>query len=806
MSIRTATQSCFHCGDRCDEELVYDAHTFCCAGCKNVYQLLSGNNLCDYYNLEAAPGISRKSPVLPNRFDYLDDEQVQHKLIEFKDAQLTRVTFFIPTMHCSSCIWLLEHIYRIEPAIVSGRVNFMKKQVTFMFHHDKISLRKVVTLIASLGYEPAINLNSIESEVKQESNRKLSYQIGVAGFSFGNIMLISFPEYFGLDTATRNIFSDLFGYLNFGLALPVFFFSAQDYFKNAWAGMRKGFIGIDVPLALGILVLFLRSSAEVFTGSGAGYFDTLAGLVFFLLIGKWFQQKTFDTLSFDRDYKSYFPVAVSVLKGNDETTVPVTALAVGDRILIRNQELIPADAILMQGDAHIDFSFVTGESNPVDKSLGEMVYAGGRQIGAAIELVVTKKVSQSYLTQLWNNEHFAKEQKHTLQSFQQVVSKYFTIALIAIAFGAAAYWLVMDAALAMPAFTAVLIIACPCALALSSPFALGTAMRILGNNRCYVKAPDVIEQLAHAEDLVFDKTGTLTQTGEAEITWHGMVLNSEVKTSIASLARHSVHPLSRRLVSYLQAPSVLPAEKYIEVSGLGQSAEIANHAIALGSRSYMEALTGKVLHTDLSESDTATRVYMALDDTCLGYFEFAHAYREGVEEVMHVLKRKHAIYLLSGDQDRERTKLQPLFGMEAKLLFKQSPLDKLNFVDGLRKLGKQVVMVGDGLNDAGALKAASIGISVTEDTAHFSPASDIILDASRFNLLPRILNFCKDTRRVIHLSFVISLIYNLIGLSFAVQGTLSPLIAAVLMPLSSVTVIGFTTLATTLYAKRGGLQ
>lgn len=806
MPVKTVTPSCFHCGDSCEEELVYDAHTFCCAGCKNVYELLSGNNLCDYYNLEAAPGISRKSPVMSNRFDYLDDELVQQKLIEYKDAHVTRVTFFIPTMHCSSCIWLLEHLYRIEPAVVSGRVNFMKKQVTFMFHHEQISLRKLVSVIASLGYEPAINLNSIESEVKQENNRKLSYQIGVAGFSFGNIMLISFPEYFGLDTATRNLFSDLFGYLNFGLALPVFFFSAQDYFKNAWAGMRKGFIGIDVPLALGILVLFLRSSMEVFTQSGAGYFDTLAGLVFFLLIGKWFQQKTFDTLSFERDYKSYFPVAVSVLKGEDETTVPVTALAVGDRMLIRNQELIPADSILVKGDAHIDFSFVTGESNPVDKSLGEMVYAGGRQIGATLELVVTKKVSQSYLTQLWNNEHFSKEQSHALQSFQQVVSKYFTIVLIGIALSAAAYWLIMDASLALPAFTAVLIIACPCALALSSPFALGTAMRILGNKRCYVKSPDVIEQLSHAEDLVFDKTGTLTQTGEAEIAWHGVELTMLEKRTIASLARHSVHPLSRRLVKFMNATSVLDCDQYNEVSGLGQSAMIANQRIALGSRSFIESLIGKALHTELSETDTATRVYVAFDSTCPGYFEFTHAYRKGVEDVMHALKQEHAIYLLSGDQDRERSKLQSLFGTEAKLLFKQSPLDKLNFVDALRKQGRQVVMVGDGLNDAGALKAASIGISVTEDTAHFSPASDIILDASRFNLIPRILNFCKDTRRVIHLSFVISLIYNIIGLSFAVQGTLSPLIAAILMPLSSVTVIGFTTLATTLYARKGGLQ
>lgn len=805
MAVLTSAHTCFHCGDTCNETIRFDDRNFCCTGCRNVYELLSGHQLCDYYNLDDAPGISRKTTGVSTRFDYLDDEQVQKKLIEFRDDQLSRITFFIPVMHCSSCIWLLEHLYRIEPGIVSGRVNFMKKQVTLTFHHHKISLRKVVSLLASLGYEPAINLNSIESEVKQDNNRRLSYQIGVAGFGFGNIMLISFPEYFGLDEITRHTFSHLFGYLNFVLSLPVFFFSAQDYFKNAINGLRKNHIGIDVPLALGILVLFLRSSVEVFTGSGAGYFDTHAGLVFFLLIGKWFQQKTFDTLSFDRDYKSYFPVAVSVIKGDEETTVPVTALSVGDRILIRNQELIPADAILMKGAAHIDFSFVTGESNPVDKSTGEMVYAGGRQVGSAIELTVTRKVSQSYLTQLWNNEHFAKDQINPMQTFQLVVSRYFTLILLLVALGAAGWWMLFDASLALPAFTAVLIIACPCALALSSPFALGTAMRILGKQKCYVKSPEVIEHLSHADTMVFDKTGTLTMPGEAEMVYRGRELSDMETGLVASLVQHSVHPLSRRLVLELGHTDTWTCSGYAEYEGKGQKGWINGHQVVAGSYGFVSeecAISGN----DQPEwTDGATRVYLGLDGEIRGYFEFTHAYRNGLQQVMEALKPNYELYLLSGDSDRERQKLESLIGRSSHLRFRQSPLDKLTFIDALRGEGKQVVMIGDGLNDAGALKAASIGISVTEDTAHFSPASDIIFHASQFGKLPQVMAFSRNTKRVIHLSFIISLIYNIIGLSFAVQGTLSPLIAAILMPLSSVTVIGFTTTCTAYFARKGGL-
>jgi Cu+-exporting ATPase len=629
--------------------------------------------------------------------------------------------------------------------------------------------------------------------VKRDHSFRLSYQIGVAGFCFGNIMLFSFPEYFGLDSFTQHSFSPFFGYMNLVLSLPVFFFSAQDYFVTAYKGLRNRHISIDVPLALGILTMFVRSCYEVLSGNGLGWFDTHAGLVFFLLIGKWFQQKTFDTLSFDRDYKSYFPIAVTTIKNDEQFSVPVTSLAIGDRILIRNNEIIPADAILLNGEAFIDFSFVTGESDPVSKVLGEIVYAGGRQRGAAIELEVSKKVSQSYLTQLWNNDVFGKNRKSRMETFQQMVSRYFTITLLAIACTSGIWWLVVDPSLALNAFTAVLIIACPCALALSSPFALGTAMRLLGQHRFYLKSTGVLEQMAHIDTVVFDKTGTITQATSASVHFVGHTLDYVQRQYISSIVAESIHPLSQKIKQYLRLQSDYAVNLFEEMPGNGIRAVIDGHEVKMGAAGFVPGAVAA------PNATIAAIVHVRIDEEYKGYFEIEQAYRAGLEGVLESLNKDYGQYLVSGDNDKEKKKLAVLFKNDKNLFFNQAPADKLRFIDALQEQGRSVMMVGDGLNDAGALKVADIGISVTENTSHFSPASDVIMDASAFDRLPEFLRFSKNTLRVIHCSFVISLLYNIGGLYFAVQGTLSPLFAAILMPVSSVTVILFTTVCTTLF-------
>lgn len=793
--------TCYHCGDDVKEiPFQFEDKSFCCIGCKQVFQLLSENNLCAYYDLQDSPGQSLKAPISAVKFNFLDDEQIQTKLLQFKDKHVSNITFHIPTMHCSSCIWLLESLYKLEKGIVYSRVDFLKKQLSVQFNHSICSLKQLVQLLASIGYEPALNMNDLEGKVQARNNNKLLYQLGVAGFCFGNIMLISFPEYFGLDQFSKTKFSPLFGYLNFALSLPSFLYSAQDYFSSAYKSLKRKIVNIDFPLALGILVMFLRSSYEVFTHQGIGFFDTLAGLVFFLLLGRWVQQRTIDTISFERDYKSYFPVAVSVLMDGIETTVPVSQLKIGDRILIRNNEIIPADSMLMLGDAKIDFSFVTGESKPNEKVLGELVYAGGRQTASNIELEIIKPVSQSYLTQLWNASQFTKQQIGGIESFQTKVSRYFTFFLLAIALSAFAFWSLTDLTKAINAFTAVLIIACPCALALSSPFALGNAMRLMGRTKFYIKGPEVVEKMAHIKHLVFDKTGTLTQDKEIAIEWVGAELTNQEKQWILSTSFQSVHPLSKKIVSFLAKESKpISPSHYTEIPGKGIEVQFTEVSLKLGSAAFL----GVLLDEQISVNQT--RVYVNIKDQLKGYFKVKNAYRIGIKEVIQSLSNQYQMSLLSGDNETEKQTLSEFFPAQTYMAFHQSPADKMLYLDALKNKGVFTAMIGDGLNDAGALKVADVGISVSENAAHFSPASDAILDASMISKTPQLFAFAKKTLFVIHLSFVLSLLYNLVGLSFAVQGNLSPLIAAVLMPISSISVIVFTTVMTYFYANKTGL-
>src|SRR5690606_40710244 len=412
-----------------------------------------------------------------NRYEYLDESVIADKLIDFKNSDITVVTFYIPAIHCSSCIWLLEHLYKLNPAVVRSQSDFMKKQVNITFKHGELPIRGLVELLDDIGYAPKITLQDVVKAGRKFSQSGLIAKIAVAGFCFGNSMMLSFPEYFGM-AAFEAKYATFFGWMNFAFSLPVLLYSGRDYFTSAWHSLRQQQLNLDVPLALGIAVLFVRTAWEVFSGSGPGFADTLCGLVFFLLVGRWVQQRTYHHISFERDYRSYFPVAVTRIVDGATKPIPLSDIRVGDRLLVRNGEIIPADAILLDGMADIDFSFVTGESEPVRKALGEIIYAGGRQLGGAIELEVVKVVSQSYLTQLWNNDAF-KHYERKFRTFSNVVSRYFTVALLTVAALAMGYWFFQgNAPKAWGAFTAVLIIGCPCALALSGPFTLSAASGI----------------------------------------------------------------------------------------------------------------------------------------------------------------------------------------------------------------------------------------------------------------------------------------------------------------------------------------
>ncbi len=789
---------CYHCGDDCsDETVTLDGKVFCCTGCKLVYEILQENNLCSYYDLNKSPGVKNNN-LTGRRFNFLDEPSVQQKLITFKRGDEVHITLHIPSMHCSSCIWLLENFRKINSGVIRSEVNFMRKELRLVFDQSKTSLRQIAEQLTQTGYEPSLQLDAIEKKVKKKENRSRIIRIGVAGFCFANIMMLSFPEYFSSGNIVDPGLKRFFNYVILLLSLPVFFYSASEFFIKSYQSVRHKATSIDVPIAVGIAAIFLWSAYEILFQKGAGYMDSGSGLVFFMLTGRWFQDYTFDSLAFDRDFKSYFPISVTTIKNGIEKEVIVNDLKVNDRIIIRNNEIIPVDALLLKGTANIDYQFVTGESIPVSHQTGETIFAGGKQTGSIIELQVTKEISASNLSQLWDRD-FEKKAISGFEKIVESISKWFIVVVLLIAFSAGAYWFNTDITKAIRAFTAVLVIACPCALALSAPFTYGNILRILGRNKIYLRNYKALEKLADVNVIVFDKTGTLTKNNTTDIKFKGKSLSEEEKKLIYSVARQSSHPLSKLLSNELSSNGFYPVFDYHEITGQGVAAIVKDQVIRIGNMNFAGI--------DGEKTDDSTNVYVSIDENAVGFFTFSNTYREGIKELAKKLsENSYATAVLTGDNISEKENLTRLFSNKAELRFNQSPQDKLSFIKVLHQKKLNVMMIGDGLNDAGALLESDIGMSITDNTNSFTPASDAIADASKLTKLPKLLSYSKSAVRIIIISFIISLLYNFVGLSFAVTGKLSPLIAAILMPISTISLVLFTVVSSTIKGKMLGFR
>ena len=790
---------CSHCGDYCGQEkILFMQKPFCCEGCKAVYELFTENGLDQYYSLNKTPGASLKKNA-KERFAFLDQQEISDKLISYRDEENVRITLEIPSIHCSSCIWLLENLHALNPGVRYSTVNFNKKELTLLLNPQKTSLRNSAQLLADIGYEPAIRLDKLSGkESKPKKNYGRWYKIGVAGFCFGNIMLLSLPEYFDPALASDRAYSVFFRIMNVVISLPAVFYVSPEYFRSAWSALKVKKLNIDVPIALGILIIFLRSLFEMVTDTGSGYLDSLCGLVFFMSVGRAFQQITYAGLNFERDYTSYFPVSAEVTDDNEPRYVPVTELKPGQTIRLRNGEICPADATLIAETGQFDAAFVTGESKPVKKKRGDTVFAGLKNVGHASLLRIEKEVSRSYLTDLWNNKTFQKAESR-IQGITDRLSLYFTPAILLIALAAfvvhgySGHWNI-----AWNALTAVLIVACPCALALAAPFTFGNALRILGKNRLYLKNALSLETLAAVDHIVFDKTGTITLAGEDDIEYEGETLSPADKKALASLLNQSVHPLSKSLYNQLQIQGDGEVREFHEWEGKGLEAIINGVAWKAGSSAWLGVSVPESFHGQ-------TAVWISRGGMVCGGFRFKNRYREGLGETLREFKSGIGFSVLSGDHPGEENRLKEYFPAGTGMVFNALPQEKPLYLQNLKNEGKIVMMAGDGLNDSGALKTADLGISVSDNLNNFTPSSDGILDGKVFHKLPLFMRFAKQAEQVVKAGFLISFIYNAFGLYLAVTGNLTPVFAAIIMPISSITVVSFVTLSVNYLAHRMNL-
>ncbi|WP_185862328.1 heavy metal translocating P-type ATPase [Blattabacterium cuenoti] len=733
-------------------------------------------------------------------FYYLDDKKVAEKIIDFNHKNITTVRFLIPSIHCSSCVFILENLSKIHKNIFDSTVDFSNKKISITFNNVEFKLSDLAIMLDKMGYRPDVNFESIENNQKNTFDRKLIGKLAISFFCFGNIMLLAIPEYVGAYKDTWYLdHRNFFRYLMFILSLPVVIFSFVDHVKYAVLGLKKYIFNMDIPISIGIFVLFFWSSYEIFFDLGSGYFDSLSSFSLFLLISRILQIHTHNKIfSFNKNYKSFYPILIKKIHNNKkEENILLSSLKKGDMILIRNEEIIPADSILIEGNAILDNSFITGESYLINKKVGERIYAGSKQKGQAILIKIIKSVDHSYLSLLWNKNKSKNYSKNYLNSIYTRFSKYFTPTILMISIITGMYWYFIknDIQKIFQTTFSVLIITCPCALVLSTPLIFGNIIRFFSKKGFYIKDIFTMERISSIKTLIFDKTGTITDIDKEKICFVGNI-EYEEKKIIASLLKNSSHPLSQKILSELSIKNFYSIENFKEIIGEGVEGVIQNMPVKIGSTKYLGIKTIK------KNEKNKTKVSISINNKFIGYFLFRNYYREGIEKIFKDLK-KYKIIILSGDHNKlEEKYLKSILPKFSKVIFNQSPEDKLNYVKELQKKGEKIMMFGDGINDCAALNQSDVGIAVSEYTTSFFPSCDAFLQSNCLNKIFFFLKISKISIKLVLINFMISLFYNSVGIVFAITGNLRPFIAAILMPLSSLSVIFFSIVSTWIISRR----
>lgn len=737
--------------------------------------------------MQGLKGIQPKGKFKQGQWEFLNEPEILDQLLSFKSNTQSHIQFQLPNIHCSSCIWLLEHLNRINKGIILSTVDFNKKEVSLVYDPQQLSLSEVASLLDYIGYPPSINHGNNSSQKSTVSNRSALLRIGIAGFCFSNIMMMSFPEYLSATGLEKSLLSKTLTTISIILSIPIIFYAATPFFIQAWKGLRQRFLNIDAPIALAISISYLRSLYEIYTSSGTGYLDSMSGIVFFMLVGRWFQERSQQHLTFDRDYRSYFPMTALVLKNGEKKYIAIDKLEKDDHLLIRNQEIIPADVRLISGSANIDYSFVTGEKEPIRISEGEMIYAGGKQIGTAIEVRILQPVSTSRLTRLWNNNAFDND-KNQETSFIHPWSRYFSIVLFSIAIIAGIYWQWQEPQNTWKAITAILIVACPCSLLLTATFTFGNLKQKLSKWGMFLKNSNVIERLSDADTIVFDKTGTLTGNQQSSLEYQGKLLRFDEVAMLKSIASQSHHPLSRSLTDWNMVEefeSAISITSFEEFPGKGIEATANGNQIKMGKAEWI--CDNKWFAENFNEEGAA--IHVSINNMYKGRFILQQDYREGIFNMLRSVSNGKELHIISGDNTVAESTLRKELGQDVSLHFHMSPEDKLEYISSLQSCGKKVIMVGDGLNDAGALKKADVGIAVSDQSQYFTPACDSILEGRSLKSLDRILQHAASGKKLVAAGFAISIVYNIAGMYFATQAMLSPMIAAILMPASTISII-----------------
>ena len=789
---RPAAEPCAHCtlpvpAGRYDPGA---EHQFCCSGCRTVYEVIRQSGFQTYYQLRGEQA-GQPAEITESGFEELDDPTfVEHHCLP-GPAGTFETQLHLQGVHCAACVWLVERALAREPGVHDARLSFARARLTLTFDPNTQHLSAIAQVLTRLGYIPHPLHTQQRSPILER--RALLTRIGVAGAVAGNVMLMAFALYAGWFSGMEHTIEQFFRWASLLITLPSALYAAWPFYRSAWSGLTKGILHMDLPISLGILAGFLSGVVNTVRGTGEIYFDSVTALVFLLLIGRLLQQNQ-QRRAMERSEVLSALTPSAARKKTDAGTkrIPLQAIRPGDHLVIEAGEQIPTDGVIASGSSSVDLRLLSGESRPIPVGPEESVWGGTTNLESTIEIRATHSVEQARVGRIAEMVTEAAERRAPVVQLADRIAGWFVATVIFLAIVTFGVWSMMSPADAIDHTVALLIVCCPCALGLATPMAISAAIAKAARQGILVRSGAALEALGRLRTarFIFDKTGTLTEGRMDVVRFEG---DTSVGPWVAAAERDQTHPVARALRRAFAAPTDLEATEVVPASG-GITATVAGKRLHVGTPRFV---ADACQHTSIEDEATEryrqeglSPVWIGVGGRAVATVGVADKLRPDAVRAVRILsKRGFDVEVLSGDDPAITKRVGARLGLDpARVRGGLEPEEKLTAVEAAARVGP-VVMVGDGVNDAAALAAATVGISVHGGAEASLLASDVFLQRPGVNAVITVVQGARRTRRTLLLNIVFSLVYNVFGASIAMAGLLNPLVAAIVMPLSSLVVI-----------------
>ncbi|WP_323595183.1 heavy metal translocating P-type ATPase [Aliarcobacter butzleri] len=798
---------CNHCHLEFDKNIMIKDNdlNFCCKGCQGVYHLLKTDGLESFYEKLGNKTISPPIEVFNDDITKFDSLNFYDNYVSKTKEGFNQIDLIIEGIHCAACVWLNEKILFDTKGIVEANINFTTNKARIIWDDDILKLSQIILKIRSIGYNAYAYDSSVADIAASKAKQDYFVRIMVAVVCTMNIMMLSVAKYTGFFTGITPEVMQMIHLGEFILSTPVLFYSGWVFYKGAYYGLRNKMVTMDLAVSTGATLSYIYSLTILLGAKGDSYFDSVAMIITFVLVGKYLEvigkKSAVDTLD---KIKSTLPLEAVIINGNEKKVVALNSVNIGDIVEIKAGDKVPVDGKVISGNGSFDESTITGESIPVYKKVGDAVFSGTINLDSLIHFEVTKNFKNSTFSSIVSLLEDSLNSKPSIQIKANKISRGFSATILSLAFATFLVWYFFGLDLgfiyegtnqferSFIVAVSVIVIACPCALALATPMASLVGISELAKKGLLFKEAKFIETLAVASSVVFDKTGTLTK-GELNVVKARILDDNIHKLNLLySLIDSSTHPVSLSIKRYLEKNYNLELKKLENVKNIeakGMSATYKN----VDDKEF-EILGGNVeLLREFGiyyKFDSSRTVYLfAINKRVIATFELEDEIKDGSKELINYLQNKNIeVVMLTGDNEQVASRIAKELGIK-KYLSHQTPVSKADFIKELKKQNKVVVMVGDGVNDSVALSSSDVAIAMGNSADISLAVSDVVLLNSTLKSLKEAFVISNKTYKHIKQNLGFSLLYNATTVPLAMAGFVIPLIAALSMSLSSLIVV-----------------